>query len=32
MFIDSALMIIGGRTNQVGEKIGLEVYDTENSE
>jgi len=32
MFVESALLIIGGRTNQVGEKIGIEVYDTENSE
>ena len=25
-------MIIGGRTNSVGENLGLEIYDTENSE
>jgi len=26
------MMVIGGRTNQVGEVIPLEVYDTESSE
>jgi len=25
-------MVIGGRTNQVGENVALEVYDTESSE
>ena len=26
------MMVIGGRTNQVGENVALEVYDTESSE
>jgi len=26
------MMVIGGRTNQVGEDVALEVYDTESSE
>ena len=26
------MMVIGGRTNQVGEEVALEVYDTESSE
>ena len=26
------MMVIGGRTNQVGEVVPLEVYDTESSE
>jgi len=26
------LLIIGGRTNSVNEELGLEIYDTENSE
>ena len=25
-------MIIGGRTNNVGESVGLDIYDTETSE
>ena len=32
MFLGSALLVIGGRTNAVGEELGLEVYDTESSE
>jgi len=32
IFLDSALLICGGRTNNVGEELGLDVYDTENSE
>jgi hypothetical protein len=32
LFLDSALLIIGGRTNSVNEELGLEIYDTENSE
>jgi hypothetical protein len=32
LFLDSALLIIGGRTNSVTEELGLEIYDTENSE
>ena len=26
------MMVIGGRTNQVGENVALEIYDTESSE
>ena len=26
------MMVIGGRTNQVGEAVPLEIYDTESSE
>jgi len=26
------MMVIGGRTNQVGEDVAMEVYDTESSE
>ena len=26
------MMVIGGRTNKVGEDVALEVYDTESSE
>jgi protein phosphatase len=32
LFIGSLMMVIGGRTNQVGEDVALEVYDTESSE
>ena len=32
LFCDSALLIIGGRTNSVSEELGMEIYDTENSE
>jgi protein phosphatase len=32
LFIESALIIFGGRTNSVNEHLGMEVYDTENSE
>jgi len=32
LFAGSLLLIIGGRTNNVGETLGLEIYDTETSE
>ena len=32
LFIGPLMMVIGGRTNQVGEVVPLEVYDTESSE
>lgn len=32
LFIGSTMIVIGGRTNQVGEIVPLEAYDTENSE
>lgn len=32
LFIGPLMMIIGGRTNQVGEIVPLEIYDTESSE
>lgn len=32
LFLGSLMMVIGGRTNQVGEDVALEVYDTESSE
>mmetsp|Transcript_8079 Transcript_8079/g.7936 ORF Transcript_8079/g.7936 Transcript_8079/m.7936 type:complete len:580 (-) Transcript_8079:33-1772(-) len=32
LFIGSTMMVLGGRTNQVGEVVPLEAYDTENSE
>mmetsp|Transcript_31937 Transcript_31937/g.5790 ORF Transcript_31937/g.5790 Transcript_31937/m.5790 type:complete len:132 (+) Transcript_31937:621-1016(+) len=31
-FIGSTIIVVGGRTNNVGESVGLEVYDTETSE
>lgn len=31
-FLDSAMIVIGGRTNTVGESVPLEVYDTDSSE
>ena len=32
MFLHGALVVVGGRSNTVGEEINIEVYDTENSE
>ncbi|OMJ71427.1 hypothetical protein SteCoe_30361 [Stentor coeruleus] len=32
LFIDSLMVVVGGRTNTVGESVPLEVYDTESSE
>ena len=32
LFIDSLMIVAGGRTNTVGESVPLEVYDTESSE
>ena len=32
LFLGPLMMVIGGRTNQVGENVALEVYDTESSE
>lgn len=32
IFIGSLMLVIGGRTNTVGENLPLEVYDTETSE
>ena len=32
LFIDNFMIVVGGRTNTVGESVPLEVYDTENSE
>ena len=32
MFISTLMLVIGGRTNTVGEQVHLEVYDTESSE
>jgi protein phosphatase len=32
LFLGPLMMVIGGRTNQVGEDVALEVYDTESSE
>ena len=32
LFLGPLMMVIGGRTNQVGEIVPLEVYDTESSE
>lgn len=32
LFIGATMVLIGGRTNQVGETVPLEAYDTENSE
>ena len=32
MFIGPAMVIIGGRSNNVNETLGLEVYNTESSE
>lgn len=31
-FIGGLLIILGGRTNNVGETLGMEIYDTETSE
>mmetsp|Transcript_3433 Transcript_3433/g.2995 ORF Transcript_3433/g.2995 Transcript_3433/m.2995 type:complete len:93 (+) Transcript_3433:611-889(+) len=31
-FIGSSMIILGGRTNNVGENVGMEIYDTETSE
>lgn len=32
LFLGPLMLVIGGRTNNVGEKVSLEVYDTESSE
>ena len=32
LFIDSLMIVIGGRTNTVGESVPLEVYNTETSQ
>mmetsp|Transcript_3432 Transcript_3432/g.2991 ORF Transcript_3432/g.2991 Transcript_3432/m.2991 type:complete len:193 (+) Transcript_3432:614-1192(+) len=32
VFVGSAMIVLGGRTNDVGENVGMEVYDTETSE
>jgi protein phosphatase len=32
LFMGSVMLVIGGRTNNVGESLPLETYDTENSE
>jgi len=32
LFLGPLMMVIGGRTNQVGEVVPLEIYDTESSE
>jgi len=32
MFIGPVMVIIGGRSNNVNETLGLEVYNTESSE
>jgi len=32
LFLGPLMMVIGGRTNTVGESVPLEVYDTESSE
>lgn len=32
LFLGPLMMVIGGRTNQVGEDVAMEVYDTESSE
>lgn len=32
LFLGPLMLVIGGRTNNVGEKVALEVYDTESSE
>jgi protein phosphatase len=32
LFMNSVMLVIGGRTNNVGESLPLETYDTENSE
>ncbi|OMJ90431.1 hypothetical protein SteCoe_7238 [Stentor coeruleus] len=32
LFIDSLMVVAGGRTNTVGESVPLEIYDTESSE
>lgn len=32
LFMGSVMLVIGGRTNNVGENLPLETYDTENSE
>ena len=32
MFIGTLLLVIGGRTNQVGESLPLDIYDTDTSE
>jgi len=32
VFVGSAMVVVGGRTNTVGESVPLEVYDTETSE
>jgi diadenosine tetraphosphatase ApaH/serine/threonine PP2A family protein phosphatase len=32
LFVGSAMVVLGGRTNNVGENVGMEVYDTETSE
>ena len=32
IFLGSAMLIVGGRANNVEENLGLEIYDTETSE
>lgn len=32
LFVGSTLIVLGGRTNQVGESVPIDVYDTETSE
>eukprot|EP00357_Protocruzia_adherens_P011297 CAMPEP_0115014480 /NCGR_PEP_ID=MMETSP0216-20121206/26107_1 /TAXON_ID=223996 /ORGANISM="Protocruzia adherens, Strain Boccale" /LENGTH=783 /DNA_ID=CAMNT_0002384235 /DNA_START=200 /DNA_END=2551 /DNA_ORIENTATION=- len=32
LFLNTAMMVLGGRTNQVGESVPIEVYDTETSD
>ncbi len=32
LFLGPLMIVIGGRTNQVGEDVAMEVYDTESSE
>jgi hypothetical protein len=32
VFVGSAMVVLGGRTNDVGENVGMEIYDTETSE
>jgi len=32
LFVGSAMIVMGGRTNNVGDNVGMEIYDTETSE
>jgi hypothetical protein len=32
MFVGTLMIVLGGRTNTVGENVQLEVYETESSE